>query len=266
MANTVTKMTDGIFCITEGIPEQPGVSAYLVTGSEKAVLIDSLRDDRSLYETVKGLTSLPVEVILTHGHWDHAGAGLHEFHEAGLPIYLSEKDFFFFTNEDFSHALHGLKIDFFTPLTEGQVFDLGGTCLEVIMLEGHTPGSCVLLEKDRQLLFTGDSTGAGVFWMQLPGSLPLRELQKSLLKLWDRVKDMNTLMIHPGHRNQSPVQLYLGFLADTIMLTGKLIAGEWPSRDTEMTTSSGHHIKCKTASYNLIRDYCFKPDSIVSGF
>jgi glyoxylase-like metal-dependent hydrolase (beta-lactamase superfamily II) len=142
------------------------------------------------------------------------------------------------------------------------VFDLGGTCLETIMLEGHTPGSCVFLDSCKQLLFTGDSIGAGVFWMQLPGSLPLRELSKNLLNLWGKVKDMNELMIHPGHRNQAPVQLYLGFLADTILVTNKIISGEWTGRDAEMTVSSGHHIKCKSASYNLIRDYCYRPDNI----
>ena len=264
MANFVTKLDDNIFCITEGTASEPGgVSAYLVTGSEKAVLIDALRGDRTLLETVKSLTSLPLEVILTHGHWDHAGAGLHEFHEEGFTIYLPKEDFFFFTDPAYSHALHGLKAEFFTPLDKNQVFDLGGIKLKTIMLEGHTPGSCVFLEADKQWLFTGDSTGAGVFWMQLPGCLPLSELRKNLQKLWDKVKNMNALMIHPGHRNQSPVQLYLGFLADTIMLTDKLIKGEWPNLiDKEMTPSSGQKINCKSASYNLIRDYCFNPDNL----
>ena len=263
MANTVTKIAENIFCITEGSPDRPGgVSAYLITGSKKAVLIDSLRDDHTLYGTVKGLTSLPLEVILTHGHWDHAGSGLHEFHEAGHVIYMPPEDLFFFTEEEYSQAVHGLKADYFSPLAEGQIFDLGGFRLETIMLPGHTPGSCVFLEADKQLLFTGDSTGAGVFWMQMPRSLPLRKLRENLLRLWDRVKGMHMLMIHPGHRNQSPIQLYLGFLADTILVTNKIIEGEWVGLDKEMTISSGHHIKCKSASYNLVRDYCYTPDNI----
>jgi glyoxylase-like metal-dependent hydrolase (beta-lactamase superfamily II) len=142
------------------------------------------------------------------------------------------------------------------------VFDLGGTRLETIMLEGHTPGSCVFLDSDKELVFTGDSIGAGVFWMQVPRALSLRELRIKLMRLWDRVKDMNNLMIHPGHRNQSPVQLYLSFLADTILVTNKIISGEMTGRDTEMTISSGHRIKCKSVSYNLIKDYCYRPDNI----
>jgi glyoxylase-like metal-dependent hydrolase (beta-lactamase superfamily II) len=203
-----------------------------------------------------------LEVILTHGHWDHAGAGLQEFHEAETVIYMSEKDLCFFTDPQYSQTSHGLKASYFTPLSDGMIFDLGNIKLETVMLEGHTLGSCVFLEAEKQLLFTGDSTGAGVFWMQLPMCLPLREFRVKLMRLWDRVKDMNKLMIHPGHRNQSPIQLYLSFLADTILVTDKIIDGEWIGRDTEMTLSSGQHIRCKSVSYNLIRDYCYNPENI----
>ena len=262
MDNVVKELSKGIFCITEDRPG--GVSAYLVVGTEKALLIDSLFKCRTLYDTCRGLTDLPLEVALTHGHWDHAGEGLHEFAEAGVPIYLLKKDYFFFEDPDFSHALHGLKSDILTPLGENQVFDLGGFRLETITVEGHTPGSCCFLEVDKQIIFTGDSTGAGVFFMQLPGAQPLTLLQKSFKKLWDRIKDMNDLILHPGHRNQSPVQLHLGFIADTIMLTNKIIAGDpdVPTEDREMQSSSGHVVKCKSASYNLITNYCYRPDNI----
>ncbi|MDR2730781.1 MAG: MBL fold metallo-hydrolase [Treponema sp.] len=108
----VKKIGENVYCITERTPENGGeVNAYLVTGTKKAVLIDSLMTDRSLYETVKNITSLPLEVILTHGHSDHAGAGLHKFHEAGVTIYISEKDFYFFRD----NSPYGLKEEFFTP-------------------------------------------------------------------------------------------------------------------------------------------------------
>jgi len=255
----VSKIGQSVYCITEKTPENGGeVNAYLVTGTRKAVLIDSLMYDRSLYDTVKKLTSLPVEVILTHGHLDHAGAGLFEFHEAGVMIYISEKDFIFFRDK----SPHGLKKEYFTPLLDTQIFDLGETHLETIMLKGHTPGSCVFLEREKQLLFTGDSIGAGVFWMQVPFSLPLREFKKNLLALWDQVKDMHKLMIHPGHRNQSPIQLYLSFLADTILTTDKIIDGEWIGRDVETALSETQIIRCKSTSYNLITDYCYNPENM----
>jgi glyoxylase-like metal-dependent hydrolase (beta-lactamase superfamily II) len=253
---------DNIWDLNETRDEKPNVDAYLITGTEKALLIDTLRNERSLFKIVKELTSLPLEVVLTHGHWDHAGAAIKDFYEAGHTIYLSEDDFYIFKDKNFSSLTHGLKAEYFTPLKAGMEFDLGSYTLETIMLPGHTPGSAVFLEKEKQHLYSGDSIGAGVFWMQLPGALPLTELRKNLGKLWDRVKGMGNLLIHPGHRCQSPVQLDLHFLADTILVTDNIINGVWPGDEREITLSNGQQIKCRTVAYNLIRDYCYNPENI----
>jgi hypothetical protein len=98
--------------------------------------------------------------------------------------------------------------------------------------------------------------------MQVPGALPLRELQKSLKALWDKVKDLDRLLIHPGHRHQAPVQLRRDFLSDTILVTDRIISGEWVGEDTVTRLGSGTDLKCKTLSYNLITDYCYNPDNI----
>jgi glyoxylase-like metal-dependent hydrolase (beta-lactamase superfamily II) len=264
MAETllIKKISDTLWNINETMDLKPNVDAYLITGTKRAVLIDTLRNDRSLFAEVKKLTSLPLDVLLTHGHWDHAGVSIKDFYEAGDAVYLSEKDLYIFTDKNFSTLTPGLKADYFKPLTGGMTFDLGDYCLETIMLPGHTPGSAVFLEKDQQHLYSGDSFGAGIFWMQLPGTLPLKEFRKNLGILWDRVKDMDNLKIHPGHRSQSPVQLGLDFLSDTILTTDKIISGEWVGKDCETVLSNGQRLRCKTIAYNLIRDYCYNPDNI----
>ncbi|MDR1862462.1 MAG: MBL fold metallo-hydrolase [Treponema sp.] len=258
----VNRLTDNIRDLNETLNGQPNVDAYLVTGTKRAVLIDSLRNERSLFNVVRELTSLPLDVVLTHGHWDHAGVSIKDFHEAGHRIYLSEKDFYIFRDKEFSSLTHGLRTDYFTPLEEGMEFDLGSYKLEVITLAGHTPGSVVLLEKEKQHLYSGDSIGAGVFWMQLPGALPLKELRKNFGKLWNKVRDMNELMIHPGHRCQSPEQLGLGFLRDMILVTDNIISGAWPGEENETVLSNGRRLKCRSVAYNLIRDYCYNPENI----
>ncbi|MDR3192389.1 MAG: MBL fold metallo-hydrolase [Treponema sp.] len=258
----VNQLAANIWDLNETRDGKPSVDAYLVTGTDRAVLIDALRNDRSLFAVVRDLTSLPLDVILTHGHWDHAGAAVKDFYEAGCRIYLSERDYYIFRDKDFSSLTHGLREDYFTPLREGMKFELGSYTLETVMLPGHTPGSAVFLERERRHLYPGDSFGAGVFWMQLPGTLPLRELRKNLGKLWDTVKDMGDLMIHPGHRCQSPVQLGLSFLADTILTTDNIINGTWPGREHETILSNGQRLKCRTVAYNLIRDYCYNPENI----
>lgn len=69
------------------ITDPTGVFCFLVQGKEKAVLIDTGIGIKGLKETVEGLTKLPVEVILTHGHGDHAG-GAADFEK----VYLHPTD------------------------------------------------------------------------------------------------------------------------------------------------------------------------------
>jgi glyoxylase-like metal-dependent hydrolase (beta-lactamase superfamily II) len=64
----------------------------------------------------------------------------------------------------------------------GQVFDLGGRKLEVIDLKGHTPGSVGLLDREDRILYSGDGLNTHL-WMQLDHSLPLRELESTILRL-----------------------------------------------------------------------------------
>lgn len=58
---------------TTKITDITGVAVFLVEGSKKAVLIDTATGAGDLKAYVESLTSKPIEVILTHGHCDHAG-------------------------------------------------------------------------------------------------------------------------------------------------------------------------------------------------
>mgnify|MGYP002801178498 CR=1 FL=1 len=49
------------------------VRQFLIVGTEEALLIDTGFEDSGVYEAVREITDLPVQVILTHGDVDHAG-------------------------------------------------------------------------------------------------------------------------------------------------------------------------------------------------
>lgn len=258
----ITRLDERVWNLCETKDGVPNVDGYVVIGTERAVLIDALRNDRSVYSRVRELTGLPVDVLLTHGHWDHAGAGAHDFYRAGDRIYLGESDYFFVTDPAFAAVSHGLRPEYFTPLREGMVFDLGDCRLETLFVPGHTPGSAVFLDPENRRLYTGDAIGAGVLWMHLPGALRLREFRRNLVRLWDRVCGLEGLLIHPGHRHQSPVQLDLSFLADTILTTDNIINRTWIGNPVETLLSNGQVLKCFSVSYNRIRDYCYDPERL----
>ncbi len=156
-------------------------TCYLVTGTERALLIDSANGPTDVKTLCEGLTDLPVTVVNTHGHCDHVFGNIW-FDEAWLaPADWAIHDLHFGFDEIKrvmkATGRHPARL---RPLKAGQVFDLGGgLTLECLPVPGHTPGSMVLLDRKHRVLFSGDAIN-GHIWMQLDESLPIRELKRSV--------------------------------------------------------------------------------------
>ncbi len=185
------------------IIDPTGVSCFLVQGRERAVLIDTGTGWKGLKDQVKRLTDLPLTVILTHAHGDHAGGAgefeevyLHPLDRALLKIHDME------TRIGYARAVLGSEIklteELFVPETtvnfqelfDGQSFLLGGLTLKIIHVPGHTKGSCcVLLEEERAILF-GDACNSNTLIMD-ETSTTISEYQKSLeyLKTFEQAYD-----------------------------------------------------------------------------
>ena len=140
-------------------------TCYLILGSERALLIDTVNGMEDLRAIVRSLTDLPVTVVNTHGHCDHIYGNVYFdeawLHPADLPI---AREHFAMFREEMDRR--GLTPCPFRALEIGQVFDLGGVRLEVVDLQGHTPGSVGLLDRDARLLYSGDGVNTHL-WMQL---------------------------------------------------------------------------------------------------
>ena len=253
---TVGYLGKGIFQFNEQNAGGPYVDAYLVTGNRRAVLIDALEEAEDLYERVKQITDLPVDLLITHAHPDHAGKSMYLCHERGMRVFLHHDDLHMF--EGFAAPLDE---SWFSWMEDGGVFDLGGVCLEVLTVKGHTPGSAVFLDRKRELLFSGDAVGSGHFWMQIPGCLPLSVFRTELNRLYENVKEMKNLRIYPGHRAQSPVPLNLQYIKDVMDLTDEILEGKNQGEDKEMDLA-GKHILYREAVHGMMRGYCYDPMNI----
>ena len=132
--------------------EDSGVRFFLLTGTERALLIDSGRNVSNAREIAEALTELPISLLNTHADADHvAGNGRFEafyMHPAEEPNYR-----------------RGDRQGTILPVVEGDTLDLVERGLEVIHLPGHTPGSIALLDVTNRILISGDPIQDGRIFM-----------------------------------------------------------------------------------------------------
>ena len=147
-------------------------AAYLIIGDKKACLIDTCNGLGNLKEYVETLTQLPYDVVLTHGHFDHAGAAS-LFQE----VYMNPKDIevyhayinhplkqqtFKTLPKEITDTANKPKANAFLPLHDQQIFDLGNISVEMIEVLGHTPGMMMALIPEEKVILFGDACGESV--------------------------------------------------------------------------------------------------------
>lgn len=167
--------------------EDGGVRAFLFEGTDKAMLIDTGFGDIPIKEIAKNLTTLPTFVVNTHADSDHIGGN-----SGFSTVYLSPAD-----KERYIHRMpKDCDPEKILPLSEGDIFDLGLWKFEVICTPGHTPGSIMLLERDKGILISGDSIQNGMMYMFGEGrSVPklIASLEK-IMAMRDSIR-----IIYPSH-------------------------------------------------------------------
>lgn len=204
---TATVVADHVWRIDDNGSD----NIYLVEGKEKALLIDTGLGQADLPKFVATLTKLPVTVVNTHGHPDHAGSNF-QFDD----VYAHPADTELLQGYDNrAQRVAGLKPTVIHEVKEGYKFELGGRQLEVIEVPGHTPGSIVILDATNKLLFTGDNDNTLV-WLFLKHSLPLETYLATLKKINQR-NDFETMF--PGHGGP----LDKAFIADQIAATQSIL-------------------------------------------
>ena len=251
------QILDNVWQFTEGEEPYFDVNAYLIIGEKSALLVDALQSETGLLDEIKKLTDKPLEVFITHGHRDHAGNASRELHDAGIPIYMSHRDCDLLKGM----ADYGLERDWLIDLPPGHVFDLGSCRFEILLVEGHSSGSMAALDKEHQLLFSGDSIGSGHFWMQLPFCSPLHVFRDALEKLAAVCTDCPDLLVFPGHRSQSPVQLTGQYVKDTLYITNGLVDGSLKGEPASMPWHNGE-MKFAKIGYGQMISYCYDPANI----
>lgn len=203
-----------------------GFQQYLIVGREKALLIDSGMGIGSLRKEVEKITDLPVILINTHGHPDHAG-GNAEF----APALMCPAEFDVYEqmatleyrkkdsgpkhkdgegprgggpHGEGPHGPHGEGPGpelqptgpAPVPVEDGARIDLGGRVAEVLYTPGHTHGSISIFDRETASLFVGDNVMAERVSVYEWNSGTLEDLHRSLL----RMEAYKPAKLYSGHR------------------------------------------------------------------
>lgn len=167
-------------------------AAYLVVGNNKACLIDTCNGVGNLKEYVETLTNLPYFVVLTHGHFDHAGAAS-LFEEVYMNLEDEEVYDVYYNHvlkleylktlpEELRKLVNEKRVQPFLPLQDQQIFDLGGITVEMVEVKGHTQGMMMALIPEEKTILFGDACGESVLIFD-DYSSTISEYKKSLMRI-----------------------------------------------------------------------------------
>ncbi|MBQ6728261.1 MAG: MBL fold metallo-hydrolase [Clostridia bacterium] len=135
------------------------VNTYFLVdeNSREAVCIDGGENYRLIKKTEQDNGFTVKHLLLTHAHFDHAGNAA-ALQKDGALVYASAPEADKLKNggtlaENFGRAFTPVQAD--VILKDGDILDLVGVKIEVMLTAGHTDGS--LTFKTGDMLFTGDT-------------------------------------------------------------------------------------------------------------
>ncbi len=183
----VYRVADDVYAIYE-----PGqfeeVMSFLMIGEEKALLFDTGLGIGDMRQVVDELTDMDVIVLNSHSHFDHIGGNYQfdtiygrdtEFTRArslGSPTedvadFLQEGWVWKPLPEGFvAEEYRSRPYSISNIVGEGDIIDIGGRRLEILLTPGHAPDSICLIDRENRLLFTGDTFYLAPLYTHLAGS------------------------------------------------------------------------------------------------
>lgn len=182
-------------------PLEQNCSIVICKTTQQAVLIDPGGDAERLKQQVSALQVTPVKLLLTHGHFDHAGAATELAQWWGVPILGPHQEDQFLLDSlpewSQSYNLDGQAVSPDQWLQQGDTVEFGEQRLEAFHCPGHTPGHVAFYHREEQLAFVGDilfqgSIGRTDFPRGDHAQL-LHSIHHTLLPLGDEVRFV------PGH-------------------------------------------------------------------
>lgn len=178
-----------------------------------AVIVDAPPDVDAIVRLLTAQDLVPVALLVTHGHVDHAGGVARVVDQTGVSAYLHPDDDYLVSDPAtqlrsiFGFVPPGAEEfappDRYVDLTHGQRLEFAGFDFEVRHTPGHTRGHCVFVVEEEGLLFSGDQLFAGsIGRSDLPGG-DFRMLMTSMRTHVMTLPDDTRVL--PGHGPETTI-------------------------------------------------------------
>ena len=193
-------------------------NVYIVYDSKtlEGYVIDPGYEAKRLADIIKKRKLKIKGIILTHFHYDHAGACSELSKLAGgLEVYIHARDAKYLK----FHPEHKIK--------EGHIFEFGSERLDVVHTPGHSPGGICLLDRRGRNAFTGDTvfpTDTGFIIFEGGDAAQMAE---SIQKLDPLLTD--DYMIWPGHEDNVSMAYVREHNKEYSYYLRGLLPADWPS-------------------------------------
>jgi glyoxylase-like metal-dependent hydrolase (beta-lactamase superfamily II) len=177
-------------------------SVVWCTETGKGAVIDPGGDIERILAAIDAQHPVIEKILITHGHFDHAGGAAELAERLGVPIEGPQRDDSFLIE---SIAEHGETFGVphcrpFSPtrwLEDGDVVSIGAQSLEVRHCPGHTPGHVVFFHAPGKIAFVGDVLFAGsIGRTDFPRGDHQALIRSITTKLWPWGDDVTFV---PGH-------------------------------------------------------------------
>ncbi len=142
-------------------PLEQNCTIFWCTASQQAAVIDPGGDVPLILQALNEQGVTAEKILLTHGHFDHAGGALELSGILDVPIIGPQKeDAFWLAGIEKAELEYGLAGGRnVTPdewLEDGDKVELGELVLDVLHTPGHTPGHVVFHHEPSKLVQVGD--------------------------------------------------------------------------------------------------------------
>jgi glyoxylase-like metal-dependent hydrolase (beta-lactamase superfamily II) len=188
-------------------PVQTNCYFAVNTDTKEVLIVDPGDCPGKLTEKLRQEELVPAAILLTHGHFDHAGAARELAEEFHISIYVHEAEQEVLEDpQKNSSWMIGERKTFSADvfLQSEQELDLAGFHIRVLYTPGHTIGGCCYYFPYEDVVFSGDTLFCtSVGRTDLPtGSMS--ELVRSVREKLMSLPDATT--VYPGHGELTTIE------------------------------------------------------------